>query len=303
MARAAAEAEVPQQAGALVPDRQGYRSFQLEGCEFLVAETEGGALDLHDVYVTADVHPDGGGPLEDASYRRLEGHEEVTRKLQQYHVVPWFTEYRGDILKEKPGRTWLWKLYLVPLVSEDPEPQLSFDDIYVLDATSASLQRCEVHRLAPPDTPQADLRLRIRQDIVTIDRIESIPTWEHAVQARMNGVPALSQLEMQRLDEYLNAVENARDLGTIDEAEFQAAYDVHWLAGMQAGGKGAAAVGDTWEADEKERLVEEEFIGLPGEDAMGGYDEDYYKDLIQDEFDDESEETDFEEFDSPAADY
>ena len=56
----------------------------------------------------------------------------------------------------------VWRYYLVPVVSEEPETQLSFDEIYVLDGKAASLARCEVHNLAPPDTPPEDLRLRIR---------------------------------------------------------------------------------------------------------------------------------------------
>lgn len=60
----------------------------------------------------------------------------------------------------------MWRYYLVPMLPTDPnneeQPCLSFDEIYVLDGKAATLSRCEVHRLAPPDTPLRDLRLRIR---------------------------------------------------------------------------------------------------------------------------------------------
>ena len=241
--RAAAEAEAPQQAGALVPDRQGYRSFQLEGAEFLIAQTPEGKLDLRDAYVAPDVEGDDDDGAE-PSYRRVEGAEGIGGQPQAYHEVPWYSEYPGDAIAEKPGRVWVsgqpggavalagrcdgrdvqalgclsfsghlsllrtmqhatswgivmrsgsfvasltwlapaclptpptkhpprvppsqvWRVYLVPVVADDPEGELelSFDNIYVLDGKAASLQLCEVHRLAPPDTPPRDLRLRIR---------------------------------------------------------------------------------------------------------------------------------------------
>ncbi len=56
----------------------------------------------------------------------------------------------------------VWRYYLIPQVASEPEVQLSFDTIYVMDGKTATLSRCEVHHLAPPDTPPQDLRLRIR---------------------------------------------------------------------------------------------------------------------------------------------
>lgn len=100
-ARAAAEAEAPQQAGALVPDRQGYRSFQLEGAEFLVAETPEGKLDLRDVY--AAVVSEGGAA---ADFTRLQV-EGLGPQPQAYHDVPWYTEYPGDALGDKLGKQWV----------------------------------------------------------------------------------------------------------------------------------------------------------------------------------------------------
>lgn len=62
----------------------------------------------------------------------------------------------------RPPASQVWRYYLVPQLASEPEVQLSFDDIYVMDGKAATLSRCEVHRLAPPDTPPQDLRLRIR---------------------------------------------------------------------------------------------------------------------------------------------
>jgi hypothetical protein len=100
-ARAAAEAEAQQQAGALVPDRQGYRSFQLEEAEFLVAQTPEGKLDLRDVYVAA--RGEGGAA---PAFTRLQA-EGAVPQPQDYHDVPWYTEYPGDALAEKLGKQWV----------------------------------------------------------------------------------------------------------------------------------------------------------------------------------------------------
>ncbi|EFN54307.1 hypothetical protein CHLNCDRAFT_135502 [Chlorella variabilis] len=303
-AAAAAVAEAPQQAGALVPDRQGYRSFQLEGAEFLIAQTPEGKLDLRDAYVAPDVEGDDDDGAE-PSYRRVEGAEGIGGQPQAYHEVPWYSEYPGDAIAEKPGRVWVWRVYLVPVVADDPEGELelSFDNIYVLDGKAASLQLCEVHRLAPPDTPPRDLRLRIRDDVVTVDTVQSMPDWEHAVQARINGIPALSVLEQERLRAYLAALEEARKMGTIDETEFETAYDVHWLAGLQAGGEGVQALGGNWDSSQELRQDDDSFgPNDPQEDVMGGWAPEMFEDLMP-QYDDESDEGDFEEFDSPAADY
>ena len=149
----------------------------------------------------------------------------------------------------------MWRYYLVPVASREPFLSLNFDaPMYVLDSKAATLQRAEVHRLAPPDTPAEELRLRIRwaaqgrtgaggppctrlpapplpalpaclyashvpaawcqhttdlasgacccccwcrDEVVTVDTAESLPTWEHAVQARIGGTPALRQAPTQ----------------------------------------------------------------------------------------------------------
>ncbi|KAL4458637.1 hypothetical protein ABPG75_013502 [Micractinium tetrahymenae] len=305
-AEATEEEEEEQQPGELAAGRPGYRSFQLEGCEFLVAEGPDGQLDLQDSYVNTDV--DGSGSDGDVDYsssawRRPEGLETVAKGQRQYLVTPWYSYYPGDMIDGKEPKSWVWRYYFIPQLASEPEVQLSFDDIYVMDGKDASLARCEVHRLAPPGTPPQDLRLRIRDDVVTIDTIESIPDWEHAVKARINSAPALSQLEQQRLAEYLAALEEARKMGTIDEAEFETAYDVHWLAGMQAGGAGVQALGDSWEGLGGLRIADDGATPELEEDILGGWDEESLKDLVG-EYDDEGEDgSDFEDFDSPAADY
>lgn len=96
-----------------------------------------------------------------------------------------------------PPITQVWRYYLVPVESREPQLRLSFTDpVYMLDGKTTGLQRCEVHYLAPADTPPAELRLRIRDDVITVDSAASMPTWEHAVQARMRAVPALRSVRV-----------------------------------------------------------------------------------------------------------
>lgn len=304
----------------------------MEGCEFLVAESADGRLDLSDMYVTTDAptrvgfvvgdNPWGdeaeaagstGGPgsvidvSPEQSYRRPEGLEELQPPApREYHAVPWTSYWSGDTVKEKAAKAWVWRYYLVPVATREPELRLDFDsELFMLDARSATVRRCEVHRLAPPDTPQHELRLRIRDEVVTIDTGESIPDWEDVVVARKSGHPSLSQLEQQRVQEYLAALEQALQMGTIDEAEFEEAYDVHWLAATVAGAAGVEALGEGYAAVEQAEELETaspEFE--PEADIMGGWDEDSYRDLMQDQDDELMEDMDFEDdFDSPAADY
>ncbi|PSC71364.1 acetoin utilization [Micractinium conductrix] len=310
----AAPADEQERTAELVGGRPGYRSFQLEGCEFLVAESPEGLLDLQDSYVTTEVEEggaaaagDGGAdPTASGGWRRPEGLAGVTRQTQRYQAVPWYSEYPGDIIAGKEPKTWVWRYYLVPVVSEEPETQLSFDEIYVLDGKAASLARCEVHNLAPPDTPPEDLRLRIRDDVVTVDTIQSLPEYEHAVQARIHSVPALSKLEQQRLRDYLEALESARKLGTIDETDFETAHDVHWLAGMLAGGAGVSALGGVWASGgESDAEGGEGMVAEQEEEVMGGWDQELFEDLMG-EYDEEGDgdaAAEFDDFDSPAADY
>lgn len=102
---AAAGAEAAQQAGALVPDRQGYRSFQLEGAQFLIAQTPEGRLDLRDAYVA----PSSGEEDAEAepAWRRVEGVEGLPAQPQAFQEVPWYTEWGGDVVAEEPGCTWV----------------------------------------------------------------------------------------------------------------------------------------------------------------------------------------------------
>ena len=169
----AVEASAPRPAaGALVPDRPGYRSFQLvrtecriafvlsclrrrlvitlpaqrrwngdvphaacclrhavdrrcpavrvqEGCEFLVAESADGKLDLRDVYVQRLASSDDSSEGSDGSdaaasgdaalgYRRPEGALDcLPAELRAYHAVEHYTQFTGDVFQEQEAKKWV----------------------------------------------------------------------------------------------------------------------------------------------------------------------------------------------------
>ena len=210
-----------------------------EGCEFLIAETADGKLNLQDSFVTTDISSSSGHDEDEErpapSYRRPEGLAQVANGQQEYQAVPWYSQYQGDIIRDKPVKQWVrmravpavpgtacravaacwrdchdhlalpamlllqlrrlaeacanfaclswpdhhrptppasacrslclqvWRYYLVPVASREPYLRLDLDQpLYVLDGKAATLSLAEVHRLAPPDTPAEELRLRIR---------------------------------------------------------------------------------------------------------------------------------------------
>ena len=63
-----------------------------DGCEFLVAQTPDGRMDLRDVYV---LDQDGG------VYARPETTGEMPQEPQMYVAVPWRQEFLGDLSHNK----------------------------------------------------------------------------------------------------------------------------------------------------------------------------------------------------------
>lgn len=106
-----------------------------EGCEFLVAESPDGRLDLADMYVTTDAPTKvgfviGENPWAEAgeeagssspggiidvsaeaaagSYRRPEGLDELQLPApREYHAVPWTSYWSGDTVKERAAKAWV----------------------------------------------------------------------------------------------------------------------------------------------------------------------------------------------------
>lgn len=88
---------------------------QQEGCEFLVAESPDGLLDLADVYVTTDVPPSSEHHDEDAAsrpppaYRRPAGVGALGAlpPPRWYQAVPWYSKWEGDVINERDPKAWV----------------------------------------------------------------------------------------------------------------------------------------------------------------------------------------------------
>lgn len=170
----------------LVSSLQGYRVFPMDGCSFMVKETADQKLVIADAFVTDDLT---GAPtqLSSAPPASLEG-------PTSFQEIEWAAEYPGNDLEDRPATRWVLKTYLI---AEQEEGGLDFDRVVLLDAASRSVSFPAVTRLAPMDTPEELLELRIRDSGLVIDAMDSLPDAEAVVRSKLNGVPASSRLEIE----------------------------------------------------------------------------------------------------------
>jgi hypothetical protein len=228
-----------------------------------VAQTLDGALDLSQTFVV---------DLMTGKAERASTSGEIASMPAFYQPAEWASEYPGNIFEGKEAKRWVHRIYLIRIASHEPY-RVDMEIVYLLDAASRSMSRLEVRRLAPADTPENELRARIRDKTVVIDTLNSIPTPEGVVQAAMMGRTAMSVLE----------AEAAEASGRAD-----------FLAREAAG----TAVGES--EDENGSAVTASMDGLPQDDGIL-YDDDMLKDFIV-EVDDDND-TEFDEYDMPATDY
>lgn len=234
------------------------------GCEFLVAQTLDGALDLSQTFVV---------DLTTGKAERASTSGEIASTPAFYQPTEWASEYPGNIFEGKEAKRWVHRIYLIRIASHEPY-RVDMETVYLLDAASGSLSRLEVRRLAPADTPENEIRARIRDRTVVIDTLNSVPTPEGVVQAAMMGRTAMSVLEAEAAE-------------VSGKADFQ--------------GKEAAEKGEGGEAVDRNGGVATSSIeGLPQDDGIL-YDDDMLKDFIV-EVDDDND-TEFDEYDMPATDY
>ena len=171
---------------------QGYRVFPMDGCSFMIKETPDQKLVLADVFVTDDLT---GQPkqLSTAPPAALDC-------PTSFHEIEWAAEYPGNDLEDKPAVRWVLKTYLIAeQTDEEGTGLLDFDKVALLDAASQSISFPSVTRLAPENTPEELLELRIRENGLVIDTVESLPDAESVVRSKLAGVPAASRLETELL--------------------------------------------------------------------------------------------------------
>jgi len=158
--------------------------FQDE-CTLLVKEEPDGRLVLGDSYVTDDLKDELERPV-------MRGDIPSTPAL--YQDVEWSTHFDGNVLEDLEREEWLLKVYFVAISSLEPY-SIDFNNIFCFDSADRSLCHCPVDWLAPPDTPDDYLRLRIRETGITVDAVDSLPDVEEVVRRKLANMPALSKLE------------------------------------------------------------------------------------------------------------
>lgn len=222
----------------------------------LIAETPDRKLNLSETYVLDTAT----GDLE-----RIALSGDIPAEPLWYEDAEWAAEYPGNVLEEKPEKRWVLRVYFIAVASIDPF-RVDMERVYLLDGARRTLSKLEVRRLAPPDTPPEELRVRIRDRSVVIDTATSLPGPEEVVRTAGRGLPALSKLEKEAIA-----------AGQSDEDS---------VAGSEADDE--AMVGGQLTSGEDD---------VDGASADVLYDDDTLKDFLV-EVDDESE-ADFEEYDMP----
>lgn len=188
-------------------ESQGYASIQLDGCEFLVAQTADGRMDLRDVYV---LDQDGG------VYARPVTSGEMPQEPALYVAVPWRQEFLGDLSHNKDP--WIKDLKMF-LIQDAPTEggMLSLENVFVLDAASRSVAREEVVRETDSEDPLDNI-LRIRAGRLTLERTDVIPTPEAAVQAAEAGV--IDDVDLEGPQDDADSLEDDFDSPDIPAVDF-----------------------------------------------------------------------------------
>ena len=189
---------------------KGYRVFPMDGCSFLIKQPHADLLDLSGGILVVDEATQ--------ETRDALAHDEslASASPRSYQEVEWASHFPGNVLEDKEPNRWVHKIYLIAI---DDSKRLDFENVFVLDASDGSVSSCTVTRLAPPDTPEHLLQLRIRESGLTIDTMESLPGPEDVVRSKLAGVPAKSALEeaLYREQQEEDASLNVNDQGEDDE--------------------------------------------------------------------------------------
>ena len=159
----------------------------MDGCSFVIKETPDQKLLVSDAFVIEEATGES-RKLDVASGTALD-------TPMHFHDIEWAAEYPGNELEDKAAVRWVLKTYLIAV---DPHTEsLDLDRVALLDAATRSMSFPSVTRLAPADTPEEYLELRIRDSGLVIDTLQSLPDAEAVARSKLAGVPARSQLEVQ----------------------------------------------------------------------------------------------------------
>ena len=253
-----------------------------QGCEILIRETPDGALSLADTFVIDEAS---------GTSSPVTARGDIPAHPRFYQDAEVAIEYAGNVFENKDPKRTVVKIYFAAIQSLNPF-ELSLDEFYLLDSTKRTMERLAVVRLAPPDTPDIDLRARIRDRSVVIDTIHSIPNPEQVVQAALQGGTAISVLEKEAKERGLQQEEeeHQRQLQRQQRQEGEGDEDGEVVG---VGVENSSQSGDEEEDDASLDIL---------------YDDDTLKDFqvevdpdLDTDFDDEDD--DVGEYDMPASDY
>ncbi|KAL0027403.1 hypothetical protein WJX79_009223 [Trebouxia sp. C0005] len=157
----------PEQELGLVPSKEGYHAIKLEGCEFLLATTADGKLDLSDVYVQDDesgiyAQPDVSGGT-------------IPESPQLYSEIEWREQFLGDVVYDKPPMILVKMVYLIHVAQHEPR-RLDLTNVWILHAANRSIYKAVVDIRTETQDP-AEMVLRIRRDgSLLVDHAQVMPT-------------------------------------------------------------------------------------------------------------------------------
>jgi len=137
----------------VVPNRDRYHVFELDGVDFLVAASPDGALNPADAYVfdaEAGVYSrPGGAPAAD-----------LPPGPAPYVAIPWESKFDGDTLYRKEASSKTLRVYLIKATTTTPLT-LDLATVVSLDAATRAVTREAVIVEATNDDPERTT-LRIR---------------------------------------------------------------------------------------------------------------------------------------------
>lgn len=137
----------------VVPNRDRYHVFELDGVDFLVAAAPDGGLDPADAYVfDADA----------GVYSRpaISGSPDLPPGPAPYVAIPWESKFDGDTLYRKEASSKTLRVYLIKAKTAAPLT-LDLATVVSLDAATRAVTRETVVVQATSDDPERTT-LRIR---------------------------------------------------------------------------------------------------------------------------------------------
>ncbi|CAL5229073.1 g12326 [Coccomyxa viridis] len=170
-----------------------YRVIHLEGCDYLIARTSEGKLDLRDIFVQDK-------ELGISSRPQVVG--DIPEQPLYFQEWPWVVEFTGDRVNGKMPWKRVEKMFLVEIVppTGDSDYTLNLERIYELHHKRKDVKRGEVHKSASidDDTDPMEITLRITRDGFYLELLTGMPDIEDIVVAEEQRLWAAEQAQARQ---------------------------------------------------------------------------------------------------------